>query len=144
MKKIYLVSILMVCLFSAYSQVQITLSFTGIDSITQSPVSFSSVYVKNIDLNCDTLLNGPAPVLSLSAGWAVGINETGGGSSGSIILDQNYPNPFQGSTQISIYKEYAGTLNLVLSDLSGVRLAEYHNGVERGFHSFRISSSRPW
>ena len=141
MKKICLLLILILGLFSVYSQTQITLTFMGKDSVSQNPVSLDSVYVKNLTQNCDTLLYGPAPELTLLADWPVGIGETGANSSGSFILKQNHPNPFQGSTSVSIYRKYRGPLNLMLYDGSGITLAEYHNRFEKGFHSFIISSS---
>ena len=141
MKKILLLSMLIFGLLSVYSQTQITLTFTAKDSVTQNPVSLDSVYVKNLTENCDTLLYGPAPVLVLLANWPVGINEKGGKGSGSFILKQNYPNPFQGFTFVTIYREYQGPMNLMLFDEVGTKLAEYHNGFEKGFHSFVISST---
>ena len=141
MKKILLLSVLMSGVINIYSQTQITLTFTAKDSVSQNTIILDSVYVKNLTQNCDTLLYGPAPVLSLLADWPVGIGETGSKSSGSFILKQNYPNPFQGSTLVNIYREYQGQLNLMLFDEMGTKLAEYHNGFEKGFHSFVISSS---
>ena len=141
MKKILLLSIFIFGLLNVYSQTQITLTFTGKDSVSQHPVSLDSVYVKNLTENCDTLLYGPVPVLTLLADWPVGIGETGANSSGSFILKQNYPNPFQGSTFVSIYREYRGPLNLMLYDGSSIKLAEYYNEFEKGSQSFVISSS---
>ena len=63
MKKFYLLSVLILGFFNVYSQTQITLTFTGKDSVSQNPVSLDSVYVKNLTENCDTLLFGPDPVL---------------------------------------------------------------------------------
>jgi hypothetical protein len=141
MKKILFLSILIFGLLSVYSQTQITLTFTAKDSVSQKSVSLDSVYVKNLTENCDTLLYGPAPILVLSANWPVGINKTGGKDSKSFILNQNCPNPFQGSTFVNIYREYQGPLNLMLFDELGTKLAEYHNEFEKGFHSFVISST---
>ncbi len=141
MKKILVLSILIFGLFSVYSQTQITLTFEGKDSVSQNPISLDSVYVKNLDENCDTLLYGPVPVLSLLASWPVGIDENNTYHSGAFILNQNYPNPFQGSTFVSIYRDYEGPMNLMLFDGLGTKVAEYHNEFEKGFHSFMISSS---
>ena len=137
MKKLYLLSILIFSFFNVYSQTQITLTFEGKDSVSQNPISLDSVYVKNLDENCDTLLYGPAPVLVLSANWPVGINEISANSPESFVLKQNYPNPFQGSSCVSIYRAYQGPLNLMLYDVSGTKLAEYHNEFEKGFHSLK-------
>ncbi|TRZ72724.1 MAG: hypothetical protein D4R97_05650 [Bacteroidetes bacterium] len=84
---------------------------------------------------------GPVPVLSLIALWSVGIDEINANSSKAFILKQNYPNPFQGSTFVSIYRGYSGPLNLILFDGLGTELAEFQNEFEKGFHSFVISTS---
>jgi uncharacterized protein (TIGR02145 family) len=141
MKKFYLIVFFFFGLISVFSQTQITLTFMGKDSVTQNLISLDSVYVKNLTENCDTLLYGPVPVLSLIATWPVGIGEINANSSGAFILKQNYPNPFQGSTFVNIYREYRGALNLILFDELGTKLAEYQNEFEKGFHSFVISSS---
>jgi hypothetical protein len=96
MKKYLLFSIFMFGLISIYSQTQITLTFTGKDSIGQNLISIDSVFVKNLTWDCDTLLYGPSPVLTLPANWPVGNIETDNGSRGAFILEQNYPNPFHG------------------------------------------------
>jgi uncharacterized protein (TIGR02145 family) len=141
MKKILVLSILIFGLFSVYSQTQITLTFTAKDSISQNPVSLDSVYVKNLTEDCDTLLYGPVPVLSLIANWPVGIDEINANSPEAFILKQNYPNPFKEYTHVSIYRDYEGPMNLMLFDGLGTKVAEYHNEFEKGFHSFMISSS---
>jgi len=137
MRKFYLLSVLIFGLFNVYSQTQITLTFTGKDSVSQNSISLDSVYVKNLAENCDTLLYGPVPVLSLIANWPVGIDEINANSPEAFILKQNYPNPFQGSSCVSIYRAYQGPLNLMLYDVSGTKLAEYHNEFEKGFHSLK-------
>ncbi|TRZ76632.1 MAG: DUF1566 domain-containing protein [Bacteroidetes bacterium] len=141
MKKILLLSIFIWGFFHVYSQTQITLTFTAKDSVSQNPVSLDSVYVKNLTENCDTLLYGPTPVLILPANWPVGINETVDGNPETFILKQNYPNPFQECTHVSFYRDYEGSMNLMLFDGLGTKVAEYHNEFEKGFHSFMISSS---
>ena len=140
MKKILLVCILIFGFYQVYSQTQITLTFTAKDSVSQNPVSLDSVYVKNLTENCDTFVYGPAPVLILPANWPVGINETGDDPE-TFILKQNYPNPFQEYTYVSIYRDHDGPMNLMLFDGLGTKVAEYHNEFEKGFHSFMISSS---
>ena len=141
MKKSLLFAILMVSFICGYSQTQITLTFTGKDSVSQNPVPIDSVYVYNVDEQCDTLLYGPDPEFLFMANWPVGINGTGTGSPESLILKQNYPNPFQGLTHVSIYKEYQGTLKLALYDGLGTILAESHIELDEGFHAYLVSSS---
>jgi len=141
MKKFYLLLFFVFFFFSVFSQTHITLSFAGKDSVSQNLISLDSVYVKNLTENSDTLLFGPVPELSLTATWPFGIDENNVNSSGSFMLKQNYPNPFQGSTNFSIYRGYRGPLNLILFDDIGTKLAEYSNVFEKGLHSFVISSS---
>ncbi len=141
MKKFYLLIFFILGSFSIYSQTPMTFTFIGKDSLTQNLISLDSVYVKNLTENCDTLLFGPVPVLTLIASWPVGIGEKNDNNSGSFVLKQNYPNPFQGTTIVSIYREYGGTLNLILFDELGAKLSEYHHEFEKGFNSFVISSS---
>ncbi|MCX6266199.1 MAG: hypothetical protein NTW16_02420, partial [Bacteroidetes bacterium] len=124
-----------------FSQTQITLIFVGKDATTQNVIPLDSVNITNLAENCDTSLFGPAPLLSLNALWPVGIGEVNGNKPGAFMLKQNYPNPFHGTTTVSIYREYGGVLNLSLLDGMGTRLAEFHNSLGKGFHSFVVSSS---
>jgi hypothetical protein len=140
MKKLYLVSVLMFGLLSAYCQTQITLTFTGKDSISQNTEALDYVMVKNLVWGCDTLLEGPFPVLSLSANWPVGLHETDSDSPGAFVLKQNWPNPFQGLTTVSIHQEHKGQMNLMLINGMGTKLAKYHHWLNEGFHSFVITS----
>ena len=141
MKKIYLSFFFAFGIFNVFSQNQITLTFIGKDSLTQNLISLDSVYVKNLTESCDTLLYGPVAVLSFLVNWPVGINETNGNRSGSFILNQNYPNPFQGSTFVNISREYGGPLTMMLFDGLGKKLAEYQNDFDKGLTSFVVSSS---
>ena len=141
MKKFYLLLFFTLGSLSIYSQTPMTLTFIGKDSLTQNLISLDSVYVKNLTENCDTSLYGAVCVLPLIALWPVGVDEINHNLSGAFVLKQNYPNPFQGSTIVSFYREYGGTLNLMLFDGLGAKLAEYHQEFEKGFNSFVISSS---
>ena len=141
MKRFFLFSILLFCLTKAQSQTQLNLTFIGRDSTTQNLLSLDSLRVKNLTENRDTLLFGPVPMLSLLANWPVGINEIDVTSSGTLTLEQNYPNPFQGSTNFNINREYGGKITLILFDELGTKLTEYQNTFEKGDLSFLLSSS---
>lgn len=140
MKKIYLF-LFAYGIFNVFSQTQITLTFIGKDSLTQNLISLESVYVKNLTEDCDTTVFGTPPELTLMANWPVGIGENSANFSGSFDLKQNYPNPFQGSTVVNIYREYGGLLNMVLIDGLGKKVVDYHNELEKGLNTFLISSS---
>jgi len=123
------------------AQTPLTLTFYGKDSVNQNLISLDSVHVKNLTENCDTLLYGPVPVLSLIATWPYDIEENEALATDAFIVKQNYPNPFQASTCVELRREYGGTINLVLFDGLGRILAAYHNEMSKGSHYFRISSS---
>jgi hypothetical protein len=141
MKKILLLSILILGLLNVYSQTQITLTFHAKDSLTQNPLALDSVNVKNLTVNCDTTLYDSVSVLTMDALWPVGIGEPSSGSSGSFIVMQNVPNPFQRTTMVPIYLKQKKELNLAVYDIQGKKLSEYHNGFEKGWHSFAISTN---
>jgi len=141
MKKFYLLSIFILGLFNGYSQTPITLTFYAKDSLTQNPLALDSINIKNLTENCDTTLYDSVSVLNLIASWPVGIGEPSSGSSGSFIVMQNTPNPFQGITMVRIYMKNDGELNLTVYDNQGNKLSEYRNGFEKGWHSFAISTN---
>ena len=141
MKKFYTLIFLFFSILSVFSQSKITLTFVGKDSLSQNLIALDSIFIKNLTMNCDTTLFDTVPSLKLSATWPIGIDEKNVNNSRAFIVKQNYPNPFQGNTFVSIYREYRGALNLMLFDGLGAKLAEYHNEFEKGFHSFVISSS---
>jgi len=141
MKKFYLLSVLIWGLYNCYSQTPITLTFHAIDSITQNPLALDSINVKNLTENCDTTLYDSVSVLNIMALWPVGIDEQTSGSSGSFIVMQNVPNPFQGSTRVKIYQKNMGVLNLAVYDIQGKKLSQYSNTFEKAWHSFTISTN---
>ncbi len=146
MKKIYLFLLLISLSFSVFSQTQIHLNFLAKDAQTQATLTLDSISVKNITEDCDTILsivsaNEPVSWVIQNVTWPLGIGEIKAGSSAEININQNYPNPFRGETNITIYKKSAGTLKLLLTDGSGRKLADYQNKLDKGFHSFEISSS---
>lgn len=143
MKKLILYSILVFALIKVQGQTQLTLTFQAKDSITQHPLSLDSVNVRNLSENCDTTLYDSISFLSLLASWPVGTDQDISENSGSLILMQNFPNPFKGSTTVRIYLKNPGELNLAVYDMNGNHLSGYRNEFERGWHQFGISASQP-
>jgi len=135
MKKIYLLSVLLFGFFNLYSQTPITLTFHAKDSLTQNPLALDSVNVKNLAVNCDTTLYDSVSVLNIVALWPVGIGEPSS-SSESLIVTQNEPNPFQGSTLVRVYLKNDGELNLAVYDIEGRTLSQYHNSFKKGWQLF--------
>jgi len=140
--KIYYLSILFfIALINAYGQNPIKLTFKGLDAETNISLPLDSIFINNLNQNCDTTIYSPFSQLTVNAGWPVGINELKANSKGEFVLNQNFPNPFYSSTNVTVYRDYSGTLNLILLDCFGNILAEYHDEFEEGLNSFTISSS---
>ncbi len=57
-------------------------------------------------------------------------------------VSQNYPNPFHVETQIDVGLSVDGDLQLVIFDLHGQVVYHETRQVERGIHSFSVSSAR--
>lgn len=146
MKKFSLFLFLLSASWNVFSQTQVSLTFIAKDAQSQSDLILDSISIKNVTENCDTVLITETPDVPVSLTfenvlWPVGINENKEISSGGLVMKQNYPNPSRGATTINIYKKYSGPINLVLSDGSGRQLVTYKNQLEKGFHSFLISTS---
>ena len=146
MKKFYLFLFVFVASFSVFSQTQINLTFLGKDSQSQNALPLDSISIQNLTEDCDTTLlnvtiNDSVSLIIPEVTWPLGINEIIAGGSGTLSMKQNYPNPFLGSTNVSIYRKFNGPINLVLFDGSGRKLAAYRNEFQKGFHSFLISSA---
>jgi hypothetical protein len=146
MKKFYLFLFLLFASYMVSGQTQINLTFEAKDSQSQNPLTLESIYIQNITEDCDTSLSNETIYNSVSwvipnATWPVGIGEVYAGGKGSIMINQTFPNPFQGETKVNIYKGKRGPLNLALVDGLGRTLVSYQNEFEKGYHSFRILSS---
>jgi uncharacterized protein (TIGR02145 family) len=142
MKKLTILIVMFLLFTNVFSQTQITLVFTGKDSLTQNAVALDSVNIYNLTENCDTTLYDSVCVLTINTAWPVGFEEPTIRGSESFIVMQNVPNPFQGSTQVRIFLENDGDLNLALYDNQGKNLSEFHNGLKKGWHLFSISTNR--
>jgi uncharacterized protein (TIGR02145 family) len=141
MKKFYLFLFLFFGLTSVFAQTSITLTFIGRDSLTQNIISFDSIYILNLTENCDTTISDSVPTIIVNALWPVGMNEYKVSQPRDFLLHQNYPNPFQGSTTVNLYRNYSGMLHLILFDDKGIKVAEFQHEFEKGFHSFAVLSS---
>lgn len=57
-----------------------------------------------------------------------------------LLLLGSYPNPMVNSTMISFFIPRKGNVSLVVFDMKGRKLNTYNNTLEKGTHSFRLSS----
>ncbi|MEI7982983.1 MAG: hypothetical protein WCI71_15135, partial [Bacteroidota bacterium] len=141
MKKIYCLIFLGLTALWGFGQTPgITLYFLAEDIQTHDYLAIDNVIVQNLDSGGDTTLFGIIPKITLA--YPVGINENELNGAESFRVTPGVPNPFSGSTVVSIYLPKEGNLNLVVSDILGRKISEYRNEFSRGIHRFRISSSQ--
>jgi hypothetical protein len=141
MIKFSLSFILLIGSISIFSQTKITLSFLDKETISQNLLTLDSVYIKNIRRDCDTTLYGSDSKLTVNASLTDDLNDLKTNSSSEFILNQNFSNSFNETSNVDIYRNYSGPLNLFLFDCLGRKLSEYHSNFDKGFNSFTISSS---
>ncbi len=116
----------------------ITLSFIAKDAQTNDYIALDTIKVDNLTLGCDTVLFGPNPKLVLP--FYVGIHENMLAGQSSLQVMPNVPNPFDGTTFVTVYLEIEGKLVILLSDLTGKNVARYSNDFESGFHQFEVAA----
>lgn len=56
-----------------------------------------------------------------------------------LVLSQNFPNPFNGTTTVYLSTENAGETRLIVSDLYGHYLSQWSEPIEAGVHQFQIT-----
>jgi len=110
----------------------IDLTFTAVDSVTY--IQIDSIRVMNRSQGGNTVLYWPDTVLSI---YAVGVPETDH-PAGVFQVFQNYPNPSEGQTTISLYVPENDRVNMVISDLTGRIMFGTDSFLEKGLHSFRF------
>jgi hypothetical protein len=94
--KNFILYLITFCAFSiVQGQTPVALTFQAKDSLTQTAIALDSVNILNLTENCDTTLYDSISMLNLLANWPVGITVHEKGSSGSFMIMQNVPNPFQ-------------------------------------------------
>lgn len=129
MKRIIaLFSVTIICISALYSQV--SLRFTGILQ-NNNYQRLDSVVVKNLTRLWSETLIYPDTVLTLESASIVDVN------SNTFAL-QNYPNPFAGSTNVSLTVAEPGIYTLQIHDLSGKTIAEHTRKLENGNNLFKI------
>ena len=129
---------LLLC-FGLYAQEEtVTLTFTGKQQ-NESYQQLDSVKVMNLTRNWTEVLYYPDTVLTMNTvgipGWENG--------KGSVKLYQNVPNPFSGITDFKLMLLNKEKVDLVVFDINGKKVAEYHNTLPSGEHQFRATMSTP-
>lgn len=110
----------------------VTLTFSARD-VNNLYVPFDSVIVTNLTKNWQKVIVWPDSVLSFSP------NSDYAGDAG-ILLSQNAPNPFVGTTDVRLYTLHEGVTTLEVIDLNGRIVTNSIVTISNpGTHQFRVS-----
>jgi uncharacterized protein (TIGR02145 family) len=136
MKKIVLLIILQVFIVAAVNSQRPTmqLTFTALDNETLIPLD--SIKIMNRTQGGDTVLHWPDNILLIS--YVIGMYEWAAESE-QLRVFQNYPNPTDNQTTITIYIPENGNVILTVSDITGRQHIAIEKMMERGYHLFRFN-----
>lgn len=141
MKKIlkaFAVIICMVLCTYAYTQT-LTVKFTGRDQTGQHYVKLDHVKTFNLDQLWEEVLYFPDTTLVLGG---VGIIDYG--NSSNSLLEQNVPNPFNGTTHFTLYLREGADALLEVFDLMGkIVISQYYANLSAGAHLFSANLTNP-
>jgi hypothetical protein len=128
--------LLATCLVQSQS---LKLTFSGINSQTSNYIDLQYVLIQNITQGCDTTVYGANPTISITN--TASIADHFDKEPFAFELLPVVPNPFQGRTIACI--ELIETSNIFIKtfNLEGIVLAEFHEKLKPGRHSFQINSS---
>ena len=118
----------------------VTLSFSGQDA-QYHYVQLNRVVVTNLTHGWQETLVWPDTILTLQSGTGINEEETCLGN--SLLLSQNNPNPFNGTTEVYLTLPNAGTVTMEIADVNG-RIGEtWCTSLPADIHQFRITLSAP-
>ncbi len=137
MKK--LLSFLAVVLISAAVFAQsVTLTFTAKDAANQH-VQLNRVSITNLTKGWQETIYWPDTTLTMQNGTGIGDVETHGRA--SLQLSQNNPNPFTGTTEVSLTVAEEAEVMLDIADVNGKTVGTHRMRPQAGTHQFRITLS---
>ena len=135
MKKLFLLSFLMIVSISVFAQT-VTLSFTGRD-MNGHWVQLDRVVMRNLTQNWTETIYWPDTILAVENN--TGINDPVG--SIDFGLSQNNPNPFNGATDVNLTVADEGEVMLEIADANGRIVGIHRMRPQTGVHQFRITLS---
>jgi uncharacterized protein (TIGR02145 family) len=112
----------------------ITLTFLGDNN--GEPVTLESVWIKNLTQNCDTTLTSPDFALVIDT-LMTGMPDFQY-LSNNFKVAQNYPNPFQAQTTLSIYLPEQDNVEIIVSNIVGLEVANYSYQLNAGLNDFNF------
>ncbi len=122
--------------------------FTFVNAFGQRPVielTFTATYggqfvepdsinIQNMTQGGDTTLFAPNSVLVLD--YVTGIGENTQIGTNRFSVSQNFPNPFDGQTSVTLYVPEKELIKISVSDLIGREVANFADILDAGSHSF--------
>lgn len=137
MKKIFTLALIAIFCLSANAQKQLTLTFTGKDSKNKF-VKLDKVVIKNENRGwCDTLFY---PDTTLILNNTTGISDFNGQAIG---LTQNVPNPFNGTTNVTLNVPSTQQVRISIMDINGREIVATQKQLNQGTHNLQISLTTP-
>ena len=140
MKKILsVIAIAFVSIVVSFAQ-SVTLTFTAKD-VNNFYVRLNRVAITNLTKSWQETIFWPDTVLIMQNGTGIDEHQA---KNDKLVLAQNNPNPFYGTTDVSLTVAEEGALQLEISDING-RVVEIWRTtfVESGVHQFRVNLSSP-
>jgi uncharacterized protein (TIGR02145 family) len=108
-----------------------TLTFTADNNGQHVPLS--TILIENMTQGGDTTLYAPDDVLALD--YVAGFDETETNRDNVFTISQNYPNPMQGKTTVSLYLPENNYVFIIVRDILGKELMKWENLLNQGKHS---------
>ena len=135
MKRLISTIIIAICTVCAFAQ-SINISFTG-KTIRGRHVDMDSIRINSLTQGWTATLVAPDTSCSFDL-TAIKIN-----SAMLAELSQNVPNPFHGTTEVSLSLPKPDKVGLQVHDIGGRLFADYNGNLPEGEHRFEISLASP-
>ena len=137
MKKFLLLVCMIACCIAAFAQ-SVTLTFTAKDA-ANNYVQLNRVVITNLTKGWQETIYWPDTTLTMQNGTGIADVETRRGT--SLQLSQNNPNPFTGTTEVSLMVAEEDEVMLDIADVNGKIVGTYRMRPQVGTHQFRITLS---
>lgn len=129
MRKLFTLSLLALMSLCAMAQ-DVTLTFTGRDADSRY-VELNRVVVTNQTKGWSETLLWPDTTLTMQNADLV--------DNGGLLLSQNNPNPFNGTTEVRLAAVEAGEVSLIITNVNGRAATMNTLSLQSGVHSFRVT-----
>ena len=111
--------------------------FTATDASTQKSIKIDSILVKNITKNMQKTLT----VDSVDIDVITGVDENNYVSNNPQFVINNYPNPFENTTDFQVYKSTSSNVTIALYDLLGNLILTKNEFLDNGIHNFTLNGA---